>query len=101
MLFLENVLAPTIPHGWWDNNTSDQNWPIIPGGPLHNVSVVWNETVPARPAYMHSIPENGCAAARRIYDDFLLSRRHERMRITSTSRNPIRNLRVNRNGDDW
>ena len=29
--FLENILAPTMHHGWGDNDNSNKNWPVIPG----------------------------------------------------------------------
>ena len=34
LLFLRNVLDPTITHYWKNNNTSNQNCPVIPGGTL-------------------------------------------------------------------
>ena len=37
--FLENILAPTMPRGWGDNDNSNKNWPVIPGGPYHNISL--------------------------------------------------------------
>ena len=98
---LENILAPTIPHVWGYNNTSNQNWSVIQGIPYHNVSVAWCGTVPDRTDYMSSSPENVCDSAHRVCVDSLSSRSHERMRSPSTSRNPIRNPRVNHHGDDW
>ena len=37
--FLDNILAPTVPHGWGDNNNSNQNWPVILGGTYRNIAV--------------------------------------------------------------
>ena len=45
--------------------------------------------------------EDPRAAERRVRDDFLCRRRCERMRSTSTSRNPTANPRVSSHGDDW
>ena len=99
--FLENALVVTVPRGWGDNDTSNQNWPVIPGGPYENVSVTWSGAVSDRPAYMPRSPENARAAARRIHDNYLCIRRRERMRSPSTSCKPIRNRRVNCCGYDW
>ena len=30
--FVDNVLAPTVIHSWGDNDISNQNWLVIPGG---------------------------------------------------------------------
>ena len=98
--FHKNVLAPTVTHGWGYTGTSNQNWPVILGGPYNNVVVAWSGAVPARPAYMPMSPDNVHAAARRICDYSLCSRLHERMRSPSISYSHIRNLRVNRYGDD-
>ena len=98
--FLDNVLGPTVPHGREDNDTSNQNWTVIPGGAYNNVSVMWSGAVPVCPAYAPRSSENARAAARRIHDDYLRSRHHERMRSPSTSINSIQNPMVNRRGDD-
>ena len=98
--FWKNVLVPTVTHGWGYNGTSNQNWPVILGGPYNNIVVAWSGAVPARPDYIPMSPDNEHAAARRICDDSLCSRLHERMSIPSISCNHIRNLRVNRRGDD-
>ena len=98
--FIENVLDLTVPHGWGDNDTSNQNWPIIPGGAYSNVAVVWSDSVPAQPAYMPRSPENTSAAESRVRDDSLRCRPCKCMRSPSTGLNPISNPRFNRRGDD-
>ena len=98
--FCNNVLAPTVTHGWGYNDTYNQNCPVILGGLYISIVVAWSGDVPARPAYMPMSPDNAHTAARRICDGSLFSRNHERMRSPSTSCNLIRNLRVNRRGDD-
>ena len=99
--FLDNVLAPTIIHGWGENDNSNQNWPVIPGGSYHNVYVAWRGAMPACPNYMPRSLENACADMHRVRDDSLCSMYHDLIRSPSKSCNPIRNLRVNRRGDDW
>ena len=37
--FIENVQSPTMPHGWGDADKSNQNRPIIPGGPYSKYTV--------------------------------------------------------------
>ena len=49
--FIENLQAPTVPSGWEDSDTSNQNCPVIPGGPYSNVAITWGSTVPACTAY--------------------------------------------------
>ena len=63
-------------------------------------SVPRSRFIPARPTYIPRSPENARADARRVCDEFLLSRHRERMRSLSTSCNPVRNLRINCRGDN-
>ena len=51
LLFIDNVQAPTVPHGWGEDVTSNQNCPFILGGPYINVAVAWGSIIPDRPAY--------------------------------------------------
>ena len=99
-MFIENLQAPHSTTFWVDSGTSNQNWPVIPGGTCHNVSVAWRGAVPARPAYTPKSPKNACTAARRVWGDSFCSRRRESISSTSTSCSPVQNTRVNRLGDD-
>ena len=99
-MFIENLQAPHYTTGWGNGGASNQDWPVILGGPYQNLSVVWYGAVPDRPDYMPRNPENVRTAARHVCDDSLHCRRRERMRIPSTSRNPVLNPRVNHCGDD-
>ena len=74
------------PSGWGDADTSNQNLGVSPGGAYSMWSVPWGSTFPARPDYMHSIPYNLRTDARRVSDEFLCQRSHDRMRSPSTSR---------------
>ena len=91
---------PLCPHGWGDTNTSNQNWPVIPGGPCSNVAIAWGSTVPTCPDYMPRSPYSLCIAALSVWDEFRRLRRHELDNKRSRSRNPIANPRFNRCGDD-
>ena len=98
--FLDNVLAPTIIHGWGENDNSNQNWPVIPGGSYHNVYVAWRGAMPACPNYMPRSLENPRSAARRVRDDSCCARLRETDQRRSRSCNYIVNPRVNCRGDD-
>ena len=99
-MLTENLLAPHDTTGWGDVGISNQNWPVFLGEPYSNISVPWRGGIPDCFAYMPRIPENARAAARRVCDDFLCGRLRARMRSPSTSRNPVRNPRINSRGDD-
>ena len=96
-MYTDNLLDSHDTTGWGDGGTPNQNWPF--SWP-RNVSAPWHDAIPGRPDYMSRIPENVCAAARRVHDDWLRGRRCTRIRSPSTSRNPVRNPRINRRGDD-
>ena len=100
LLSTENLQAPTVPTGWAHANTSNNNWEVSPGGPYIMWSVTWGSTVPSSLAYMPRIPDNPRAAVRRVCDEFLCQMRRDRMRITTTSRNPIVNPRICRCSED-
>ena len=96
----DNLLAPCS--GWEDGGTStNQNWRVQPGVPYGSVAVPWSRTVPALPAYVPRIPENARAAAHRVRDNHLQIRRLACMCSPATSRNHIRNPRVDRRDDHW
>ena len=82
-----------------DCGTPNYNWPL---SQLRFFSVLWRGAVHARPAYLPAWSlENVRAAARRVCGDWICGRRCSRMRSPDTSRNPTRNLRINRRGDAW
>ena len=99
-MFTDNLLAPNDNTDWGDSVTSNQNWPVLLGGPYSNVSVAWHGAVSTRPVYMPSRPENARAAARRVCDDFLRGQNYGRLRSPYTSCNPVRNPRINYCGDN-
>ena len=65
-----------------------------PGGTLPR------RAVPAHHDCMSKSQKNAHADAHQICDDSLCNRRRDNMRSPSTSRNPVRNPRVNFPGDD-
>ena len=101
MSFIENLQAPTEPTGWGHGDTSNQNWGFMPGGGDSNAVVAWGTNVPICTAYIPISPVNPHAAARRVRDDFLCSRRFERMRIPTTNCNHIFNPSIHSCGDNW
>ena len=52
LTFIENVQGPTMPSGWGDADTSNQNWRVTLWRPYGNVTVSWVITVPTHPSYM-------------------------------------------------
>ena len=96
----DNLLV--VRSSWGDGGTTThQNWGSKPGGPYGSVAVPWNCPVHVLPVNIRRISENTSAAARRVCDNRLWSNCLARMRIPSTSRNPIHNRRFNQQGDDW
>ena len=37
--FIENVQGPTVTSGWVEENISNQNWGVTPGGPYSNINL--------------------------------------------------------------
>ena len=94
-MWVDNLLAT---RSSWGDGTPNQKWPL---SQPRNVSVPWNGAVPAPPGYMPAwSPDNMCAAAHRIHDEWLCGRRCARMRSPSTSFSPVLNPRINHRGDD-
>ena len=83
------------PHSSWVNGgkITNQNWVNQPGG-LYVPSLSVRLTSPG-------VKKKVCAAAHRIRDNHLQSRRLAPMRIPSTILNPIRNLWFNWRDDYW
>ena len=99
--FWDNYLLDTC-YSWEDGGTTtNENWRAQPGVPYGSVAFVWRGAIPTYPACIPRSPENLRAAARCVYDDRLRIRRRACLRSPSTSRNPVRNLRVTRCGDNW
>ena len=90
----DNLLDPCS--SWGDGGTTtNQNWLFQPGGTYGSVAVPWSLPIPVCLAYVHRSPENTRADACRVCDNHLLTRRLACIHSLSTSRNTIRNPRVN------
>ena len=98
--FIPKLQATTETTGWLHSGTSNQNWGFIQGGTYSNTSFAWVNTLPACLYCMPRSPVNPRVAARLIRDEFLCRRCRERMRITTTSCNPIVNTRIYCRGDN-
>ena len=93
-------MAPSSRWGYGVISTN-QNWRIVPGRPYGSVSIPWHGAVPACLDYAPMIPENALAAARRVCEYHIQSRHLGRMGSTYKIHNPIWNMRVNWQDDDW
>ena len=97
-MYNDNLLAPHDTTGCGYSGTPNQNWPL---SRPRNVSTPWRGAIHARPAYISRSLENARADARLVCDYWICVRHRARMRIPSTSCNPVRNPIINHHGDDW
>ena len=98
LMFTENLLVPHFTKCWGDGGTPNQECPLYRP---RKVSAPWCGSISACTAYMPMwSPENARDAVRCIRDDWICGWPCERMRSPSTSRNPVRNTRINWRGDD-
>ena len=88
-MWADNLLAPY--YIWGDGGTTKQNWLVHPEGPYSNVAMAWGTTIPARTTYMPMSPDNLCAAACHVHDNFCRERRREIDFRGSRSCNPVAN----------
>ena len=97
---LLTISCPPWYHRLGIGGTSNKKLPVIPGGAYIMWSIPCSGAIPARPDYMPRNLDNMCAAACRFRDDSLCSRLHALMRSLTISHKHIRNLRINRRGDN-
>ena len=100
-LFVENLQSPTVPSGWGNADTSNQNWGVLPGGPYINVAMSWGSTVLVCLDYAPWSPKSPHTAVRHIHNEFRHLRRRDIMKKHSRSCNPIVNPRIHCRGNDW